>query len=61
MNTRERRRAIVFELLVLMALLAGFPATSRAEIIRIAIQATQPYGDFATGKYIRLEGEACFS
>jgi len=58
MNTRERRRAIVLGLLVLMALLVGFPASSRAEITRIAIQAAQPYGDFAAGKYIRLEGEA---
>lgn len=57
MNTMEGRRDFVAGLLVLMALLAGFPASSRAEITRIAIQATQPYGDFATGKYIRLEGE----
>ena len=58
MNTRERRRSIVSGLLVLMALFAVFPASSRAEITRIEIQTAQPYGDFATGKYVRLEGEA---
>jgi hypothetical protein len=41
-----------------MALVAGSPASSLAEITRIAIQVAQPYGDFAAGKYIRLEGEA---
>ena len=58
MNMREKRWAIALRLLGLVALLAGFPVPSRAEITRIAIQATQPFGDFATGKYIRLEGEA---
>jgi len=58
MNIRGRRRAIISGLLAMMALLAGFPAPSWAEITRITIQATQPFGDFATGKYIRIEGEA---
>ena len=58
MHTTDWRCAIVWRLLVLFVLLAGFPASALAEITRIAIQTTQLYGDFTSGKYIRIEGEA---
>jgi hypothetical protein len=38
--------------------LAGLPELSRAEITRLDISSTQPYGDFAAGRFIRIEAEA---
>jgi len=59
MSTRAKWHAEVFGLVIVPAvLLIGLPPSSRAEITSIVISSTQPYGDFAAGKYIRMEGEA---
>src|SRR5688500_13688747 len=37
---------------------AGLPAFSGAAITELAITSTQPYGDFAAGRFVRIEAEA---
>jgi hypothetical protein len=39
-------------------LITGLPAISSAEITGIAVSSVRPYGEFAPGKYVLIEGEA---
>ena len=39
-------------------LLVASPVASNAEITSLVVSSTQPYGDFATGKFMRIEAEA---
>ena len=41
-----------------LALTASLPLVAAAAITEFAIKSTQPYGDFAVGKYLRIEAEA---
>ena len=41
-----------------LTLAASLPLVAAAAITEFAIKSTQPYGDFAVGKYLRIEAEA---
>ena len=41
-----------------LTLAASLPLVAAAAITEFAIKSTQPYGDFTTGKYVRIEAEA---
>ena len=41
-----------------LTLVAALPLVTNAAITEFTIKSTQPFGDFATGKYVRIEAEA---
>ena len=56
MNTTPARTAAATMLATLV--LAGSPALSRAEITSLNVSSVQPYGDFAPGRFVRIEADA---
>ena len=58
MSMRKTYTAAVLGYVTVLVLVLVLPIPSIAEITNVVISSTQPYGEFAIGKYIRLEGEA---
>jgi hypothetical protein len=51
-------KTIKLTLATSLTLAASLPLVAAAAITEFAIKSTQPYGDFATGKFVRIEAEA---
>ena len=58
MSIRKTCTAMVLGCVTMLALVLVLPIPSTAEITNVVISSTQSYGEFAIGKYKRMEGEA---